>query len=261
MKQVRSDDLTILEVKQLSKIYGSKNVAQEVLKDINLSVDEGEFISIMGPSGSGKTTLLNVLSSIDYMTKGSIILNGKQLEKLSNKQLSEIRKKDIGFIFQDYNILHTLTVKENIMLPLSVQKVGKEEMNRRYNRIVEALNISDISDKYPSEISGGQRQRTSAARAFITYPKIIFADEPTGALDSKNTRDLLTRFEKINKIYDVTIIMVTHDPLAASFSNRVVMLKDGLTFTEIYQGQDNKQLFYEEILRAQSILGGKIYEF
>ena len=123
MKQVRSDDLTILEVKQLSKIYGSKNVAQEVLKDINLSVDEGEFISIMGPSGSGKTTLLNVLSSIDYMTKGSIILNGKQLEKLSNKQLSEIRKKDIGFIFQDYNILHTLTVKENIMLPLSVQKV------------------------------------------------------------------------------------------------------------------------------------------
>ena len=153
MKQVRSDDLTILEVKQLSKIYGSKNVAQEVLKDINLSVDEGEFISIMGPSGSGKTTLLNVLSSIDYMTKGSIILNGKQLEKLSNKQLSEIRKKDIGFIFQDYNILHTLTVKENIMLPLSVQKVGKEEMNRRYNRIVEALNISDISDKYPSELS------------------------------------------------------------------------------------------------------------
>ena len=183
--------MTILEVKQLSKIYGSKNVAQEVLKDINLSVDEGEFISIMGPSGSGKTTLLNVLSSIDYMTKGSITLNGKQLERLSNKQLSEIRKKDIGFIFQDYNILHTLTVKENIMLPLSVQKVGKEEMARRYNRIVEALNISDISDKYPSELSGGQRQRTSAARAFINLPSIIFADEPTGALDSKSTQDLL----------------------------------------------------------------------
>lgn len=253
--------MSILEVRQLSKVYGDKQAFQEVLKEINLDVDEGEFISIMGPSGSGKTTLLNVLSSIDYMTKGSITINGKQLEKLSNKQLSDIRKKDIGFIFQEYNLLHTLTVKENIMLPLSVLKLNKEEMNKRYRQITEALNIYDISDKYPSEISGGQRQRTSAARAFITYPKIIFADEPTGALDSKNTRDLLTRFEKINKIYDVTIIMVTHDPLAASFSNRVVMLKDGLIFTEIYQGQDNKQLFYEEILRAQSILGGKIYEF
>ena len=253
--------MSILEVRQLSKVYGDKQAFQEVLKEINLDIDEGEFISIMGPSGSGKTTLLNVLSSIDYMTKGSITINGKQLEKLSNKQLSDIRKKDIGFIFQEYNLLHTLTVKENIMLPLSVLKLNKEEMNKRYRQITEALNIYDISDKYPSEISGGQRQRTSAARAFITYPKIIFADEPTGALDSKNTRDLLTRFEKINKIYDVTIIMVTHDPLAASFSNRVVMLKDGLIFTEIYQGQDNKQLFYEEILRAQSILGGKIYEF
>lgn len=261
MKQVRSDDLTILEVKQLSKIYGSKNVAQEVLKDINLSVDEGEFISIMGPSGSGKTTLLNVLSSIDYMTKGSIILNGKQLEKLSNKQLSEIRKKDIGFIFQDYNILHTLTVKENIMLPLSVQKVGKEVMNRRYNRIVEALNISDISDKYPSELSGGQRQRTSAARAFINFPSIIFADEPTGALDSKSTQDLLKRLTFMNERFKTTIIMVTHDPVAASFSNRVVMLKDGQIFTEIYQGDDDKQTFYKEIIRTQSVLGGVNYEF
>lgn len=261
MKQVRSDDLTILEVKQLSKIYGSKNVAQEVLKDINLSVDEGEFISIMGPSGSGKTTLLNVLSSIDYITKGSIILNGKQLEKLSNKQLSEIRKKDIGFIFQDYNILHTLTVKENIMLPLSVQKVGKEEMNRRYNRIVEALNISDISDKYPSELSGGQRQRTSAARAFINFPSIIFADEPTGALDSKSTQDLLKRLTFMNERFKTTIIMVTHDPVAASFSNRVVMLKDGQIFTEIYQGDDDKQTFYKEIIRTQSVLGGVNYEF
>lgn len=253
--------MAILEVKQLSKIYGSKNLAQEVLKDINLSVDEGEFISIMGPSGSGKTTLLNVLSSIDYMTKGSITLNGKQLEKLSNKQLSEIRKKDIGFIFQDYNILHTLTVKENIMLPLSVQKVDKEEMNRRYHRIAEALNISDIRDKYPSELSGGQRQRTSAARAFINVPSIIFADEPTGALDSKSTQDLLKRLKLMNEKFNTTIIMVTHDPVAASFSNRVVMLKDGQIFTEIYQGDDDKQTFYKEIIRTQSVLGGVNYEF
>ncbi|MCH4355431.1 bacitracin ABC transporter ATP-binding protein [Staphylococcus sp. HMSC068D03] len=253
--------MAILQAKQIAKTYGNKQTEQEVLKDIDLSIEAGEFVAIMGPSGSGKTTLLNVLSSIDYLTHGSIILDGQQLEKLSNKVLSEIRKKDIGFIFQEYNLLHTLTVKENIMLPLSVQKIDKKEMNERYQRITQALNIFEISDKYPSDISGGQRQRTSAARAFITYPKIIFADEPTGALDSKNTRDLLQRFQKINELYNATIVMVTHDPLAASFSERVIMLKDGQIFTEIYQGEDDKNVFHKEILRAQSILGGMMYEF
>ncbi|MDU0423228.1 ABC transporter ATP-binding protein [Staphylococcus haemolyticus] len=253
--------MAILQAKQIAKTYGNKQTEQEVLKDIDLSIEAGEFVAIMGPSGSGKTTLLNVLSSIDYLTHGSIILDGQQLEKLSNKALSEIRKKDIGFIFQEYNLLHTLTVKENIMLPLSVQKLDKKEMNERYQRITQALNIFEISDKYPSDISGGQRQRTSAARAFITYPKIIFADEPTGALDSKNTRDLLQRFQKINELYNATIVMVTHDSLAASFSERVIMLKDGQVFTEIYQGEDDKNVFHKEILRAQSILGGMMYEF
>lgn len=253
--------VAILQAKQIAKTYGNKQTEQEVLKDIDLSIEAGEFVAIMGPSGSGKTTLLNVLSSIDYLTHGSIILDGQQLEKLSNKALSEIRKKDIGIIFQEYNLLHTLTVKENIMLPLSVQKLDKKEMNERYQRITQALNIFEISDKYPSDISGGQRQRTSAARAFITYPKIIFADEPTGALDSKNTRDLLQRFQKINELYNATIVMVTHDPLAASFSERVIMLKDGQVFTEIYQGEDDKNVFHKEILRAQSILGGMMYEF
>lgn len=253
--------VAILQAKQIAKTYGNKQTEQEVLKDIDLSIEAGEFVAIMGPSGSGKTTLLNVLSSIDYLTHGSIILDGQQLEKLSNKALSEIRKKDIGFIFQEYNLLHTLTVKENIMLPLSVQKLNKKEMNERYQRITQALNIFEISDKYPSDISGGQRQRTSAARAFITYPKIIFADEPTGALDTKNTRDLLQRFQKINELYNATIVMVTHDPLAASFSERVIMLKDGQVFTEIYQGEDDKNVFHKEILRAQSILGGMMYEF
>lgn len=253
--------VAILKTKQIAKTYGNKQTEQEVLKDIDLSIEAGEFVAIMGPSGSGKTTLLNVLSSIDYLTHGFIILDGQQLEKLSNKELSEIRKKDIGFIFQEYNLLHTLTVKENIMLPLSVQKLDKKEMNERYQRITQALNIFEISDKYPSDISGGQRQRTSAARAFITYPKIIFADEPTGALDTKNTRDLLQRFQKINELYNATIVMVTHDPLAASFSERVIMLKDGQVFTEIYQGEDDKNVFHKEILRAQSILGGMMYEF
>ncbi|MDU0440102.1 ABC transporter ATP-binding protein [Staphylococcus haemolyticus] len=253
--------MAILQAKQIAKTYGNKQTEQEVLKDIDLSIEAGEFVAIMGPSGSGKTTLLNVLSSIDYLTHGSIILDGQQLEKLSNKALSEIRKKDIGFIFQEYNLLHTLTVKENIMLPLSVQKLDKKEMNERYQRITQALNIFEISDKYPSDISGGQRQRISAARAFITYPKIIFADEPTGALDSKNTRDLLQRFQKINELYNATIVMVTHDSLAASFSERVIMLKDGQVFTEIYQGEDDKNVFHKEILRAQSILGGMMYEF
>ena len=252
--------MTILEVNQLTKIYGNQHSSQEILHDINLSVDKGEFISIMGPSGSGKTTLLNVLSSIDYATQGSIKLNGQALDKLSNKDLSNIRKKEIGFIFQDYNILHTLTVKENIMLPLSVKKIPKQEMKERYEKVVEALNIKDISDKYPSELSGGQIQITSAARAFITNPSIIFADEPTGALDSKSTQDLLKRLTKMNELFNTTIIMVTHDPVAASYSNRVVMLKDGRIFTEIFQGEDNKQTFYNEIIRTQSVLGGVNYD-
>ena len=246
----RSVKVAILEVKQLTKIYGTKKMAQEVLRDINMSIEEGEFIAIMGPSGSGKTTLLNVLSSIDYISQGSITLKGKKLEKLSNKELSDIRKHDIGFIFQEYNLLHTLTVKENIMLPLTVQKLDKEHMLNRYEKVAEALNILDISDKYPSELSGGQRQRTSAARAFITLPSIIFADEPTGALDSKSTQDLLKRLTR----------MVTHDPVAASYANRVVMLKDGQIFTELYQGDDDKHTFFKEIIRVQSVLGGVNYD-
>ncbi|HDG9529949.1 bacitracin ABC transporter ATP-binding protein [Staphylococcus aureus] len=253
--------MTILEVKQLTKIYVNKKMAQEVLRDINMSVEEGEFIAIMGPSGSGKTTLLNVLSSIDYISQGSITLKGHKLEKLSNKALSDIRKHDIGFIFQEYNLLHTLTVKENIMLPLTVQKLDKDTMLDRYEKVAEALNILDISDKYPSELSGGQRQRTSAARAFITLPSIIFADEPTGALDSKSTQDLLKRLMKMNEEIKTTIIMVTHDPVAASYANRVVMLKDGQIFTELYQGDDDKHTFFKEIIRVQSVLGGINYEF
>jgi len=251
--------MAILTANQLSKVYGHKQ-KYRALNNISFSVEKGEFVAVMGPSGSGKTTLLNVLSSIDTISGGTVEVEGKEINKLSHKEVANFRKQHLGFIFQDYNILNTLTVKENIMLPLSVQKLDKQIMHERYQRIVEALNISDISDKYPSELSGGQRQRTSAARAFINLPSIIFADEPTGALDSKSTLDLLKRLKYMNEEFNTTILMVTHDPVAASFSNRVVMLKDGQIFTELYQGDDDKQTFYKEIIRTQSVLGGINYE-
>lgn len=210
----------------------------------------------MGPSGSGKTTLLNVISSIDSISGGTVEISGNEINQLSNKKLAQFRKKELGFIFQDYSVLPTLTVKENIMLPLSVQKMKKDEMEKNYQDVTEALGIYDLSDKYPSEISGGQQQRTAAARAFVHQPSIIFADEPTGALDSKSAQDLLHRLEDMNKQFNSTIIMVTHDPSAASFAQRVIMLKDGDIHSEILQQSKTKSKFYNEIIQLQSALGG-----
>lgn len=252
--------MSILKARQLTKVYGNKKVSQEVLSDIDLDVEAGEFIAIMGPSGSGKTTLLNVLSSIDYISQGLIEINGHRIDKMSNRQLANFRKRSVGFIFQDYNVLHTLTVKENIMLPLSIQKIDKAEMTERFKEITEVLGITDIINKYPNEISGGQKQRTAAARAFINNPSIIFADEPTGALDSKSAQDLLVRMKDINASRKTTIVMVTHDPVAASYSDRVIMLKDGKIHSEIVQGNDDKQTFYQEIIQTQSVLGGVVHD-
>lgn len=226
--------MTILSVQHVSKTYGKKHTFQ-ALKDINFDIQKGEFVAIMGPSGSGKTTLLNVLSSIDQISSGSVIANGQELNKLNQKALAKFRKESLGFIFQDYSILPTLTVKENIMLPLSVQKMSKATMEENYKAITTALGIYDLGNKYPSELSGGQQQRTAAARAFVHKPQIIFADEPTGALDSKSANDLLQRLEEMNKSFDTTIVMVTHDPVAASFAERVIMLKDGQIHTQLYQ--------------------------
>lgn len=251
--------MTILKVNKLSKVYGDKQ-KYKALKDISFSVEKGEFVAIMGPSGSGKTTLLNVLSSIDNISGGSVEVDGNEINKLSNKKLANFRKKQLGFIFQDYSVLPTLTVKENIMLPLSVQKIQKSEMEQNYKEVTEALGINDLGNKYPSEISGGQQQRTAAARAFVHKPNIIFADEPTGALDSKSAQDLLNRLEDMNKQFNSTIIMVTHDPSAASFAERVIMLKDGNIHSEIYQGDDSKQDFYQEIIKLQSALGGVTHD-
>mgnify|MGYP002716313182 FL=1 len=247
--------MPILNVNHVSKIYGTKQKFK-ALHDINFSVDKGEFVAIMGPSGSGKTTLLNVISSIDSISDGTVEISGNEINQLSNKKLAQFRKKELGFIFQDYSVLPTLTVKENIMLPLSVQKMKKDEMEKNYQDVTEALGIYDLSDKYPSEISGGQQQRTAAARAFVHQPSIIFADEPTGALDSKSAQDLLHRLEDMNKQFNSTIIMVTHDPSAASFAQRVIMLKDGDIHSEIHQQSKTKSKFYNEIIQLQSALGG-----
>ncbi|TDW10610.1 ABC-type lipoprotein export system ATPase subunit [Staphylococcus sp. AtDRG32] len=247
--------MPILNVNHVSKIYGTKQKFK-ALHDINFSVDKGEFVAIMGPSGSGKTTLLNVISSIDSISDGTVEISGNEINQLSNKKLAQFRKKELGFIFQDYSVLPTLTVKENIMLPLSVQKMKKDEMEKNYQDVTEALGIYDLSDKYPSEISGGQQQRTAAARAFVHRPSIIFADEPTGALDSKSAQDLLHRLEDMNKQFNSTIIMVTHDPSVASFAQRVIMLKDGDIHSDIHQQSKTKSTFYNEIIQLQSALGG-----
>lgn len=248
--------MTILQAQKIYKSYGNKLNRQEVLKGIDLEVGEGEFISIMGASGSGKTTLLNVLSSIDKVSQGSIQIEGNELTAMKDQQLATFRKKHLGFIFQDYNLLDTLTVKENILLPLTIQKVSKKAANSMFQAIAEELGIYEIKDKYPNEISGGQKQRTSAARAFIHEPSIIFADEPTGALDSKAASDLLNKLSEVNEKRKATIVMVTHDPAAASYSSRVIFIKDGQIYSQLNKGGETRQSFFKDIMKTQGVLGG-----
>ncbi|AME07724.1 ABC transporter ATP-binding protein [Bacillus siamensis] len=246
----------ILEAGNIRKNYGNKLNKQEVLKGIDLQIQKGEFVSIMGPSGSGKTTLLNVLSSIDKVSAGTIRLNETEITSMKEKQLAEFRKRHLGFIFQDYNLLDTLTVKENILLPLSITKMPKKEADRRFAETAEELGIYELRDKYPSEISGGQKQRTSAARAVIHEPGIIFADEPTGALDSKAASDLLNKLSRLNQKRRATIVMVTHDPVAASYSGRVVFIKDGRVYTQLNKGGQDRPDFFQDIMKTQGVLGG-----
>jgi len=252
--------MTILSGRKIKKIYGKKATAQEVLKGIDLEVSKGEFVGIMGPSGSGKTTLLNVLASIDKATEGVIEISGHNLRTMKEKTLSNFRREQLGFIFQDYNLLDTLTVKENILLPLSISKISKKEAEQRFQEITRILDIQELANKYPNEISGGQKQRTSAARSLISNPTIVFADEPTGALDSKAATALLSNLEKINKDKKVTIMMVTHDAAAASFCSRVLFLKDGQLYTELYKGEKNRKQFFQEIINTQGVLGGDGYD-
>ncbi|WFA87606.1 ABC transporter ATP-binding protein [Paenibacillus amylolyticus] len=247
---------TVLLAEGLRKSYGSKGNAQQVLQGINLRVTEGEFVGIMGPSGSGKTTLLNALATIDRPTDGEIFIQEYEISRMKDRQLSDIRRQHLGFIFQDYNLLDTLTVKENILLPVSLTNMSKIEAEHEFNEIAEILGIKELADKYPTEISGGQKQRTSAARALIHSPSLVFADEPTGALDSKAASNLLEKLHEINQSRQVTIVMVTHDPLASSYCSRVVFLKDGKVFAELYRGEKTRETFFKDILDMQAVLGG-----
>jgi bacitracin transport system ATP-binding protein len=253
--------MIILEASKLHKSYGNKFNKQEVLKGIDLEIHEGEFVSIMGASGSGKTTLLNVLSSIDKVSSGSIKIDAQEMTRMKEKQLAQFRKNHLGFIFQEYNLLDTLTVKENILLPLSISNTPKREADEKFKVVATELGIFDLKDKYPNEISGGQKQRTSAARSFIHEPSIIFADEPTGALDSKSASDLLNKLSELNEKRKATIVMVTHDPTAASYCSRVVFIKDGQIYTQLNKGEQERPHFFKDIIKTQGVLGGVQYEY
>ncbi|HBE9443729.1 ABC transporter ATP-binding protein [Clostridioides difficile] len=246
--------MKILTVNNLSKVYGKK-IIFNALNDINFSIEDGEFVGIMGPSGSGKTTLLNMISTIDKPTTGTMELKDKNLLLLKGEELALFRRRELGFVFQDFNLLDTLTIGENIVLPLTLDKVSVKEQDRRLNEVSEILGIKDLLGKRTFEVSGGQAQRTAIARALINRPSILLADEPTGNLDSKSLKTVMELFQKINKENKVTTMMVTHDPLAASYCSRILFIKDGAIYNEIYKGSSREQ-FYQDIMDVLTLLGG-----
>ncbi len=245
----------VLEIRNLTKDYGSKGFSTTVLKGIDLSVCRGDFIAIMWPSGSGKTTLLNILSTIDRPTMGSVILDGKEITQIRNRELSKLRRDKIGFIFQDYNLLDTMTLQDNIALPLALNGVSGKECMERSGELARQFGLADHLKKYPYQLSGGQKQRGAACRALVTEPEIVFADEPTGALDSRSSRDLLECLKGVNDSGQATILMVTHDAYSASYAKDVYILNDGLIQCRISRGRDRKE-FYDRIIDMQASLGG-----
>ncbi len=248
----------ILEVKNVEKYYGNKSNLTKAIDNISFKVEEGEFVGIMGASGSGKTTLLNCISTIDRVTSGNIIINGKDITKLKGNNLNKFRREELGFIFQDFNLLDTLTAYENIALALTIQKVNHKEIDSRVKDIAEKLGINEILDKYPYQISGGQKQRVASARAIVTNPKLVLADEPTGALDSKSARQLLESFESLNQKLGATILLVTHDAFTASYTDRIIFIKDGKIFNELEKGNSTRKEFFEKIIEVQTLLGGDL---
>ena len=249
---------TILKIEDIEKYYGNESSLTKAIDHISFEVNKGEFISIMGASGSGKTTLLNCISTIDRVTSGHIYLEGKDITKLKGNELNKFRREELGFIFQDFNLLDTLTAYENIALALSIQNVNAKEIEKRIKEIAQKLNILDILKKYPYQMSGGQKQRVASARAIITNPKLILADEPTGALDSKSSKMLLESFEALNKELKATILMVTHDAFTSSYASRVIFIKDGKIFHELIRGNDTRKEFFDKIIDVVTLLGGNL---
>lgn len=239
----------IVSIKDVKKVYGSGNDKKtEALKGISFEVAKGEFVGIMGASGSGKSTLLNILSTLDKPTSGKVSINQKDVTKLKGNQLADFRSEEIGFIFQDFNLLENMTAAENIAVPLSLQGLKPKEIRRRVKSIASRLSIDHILGSYPATISGGQKQRVTAARALVTHPTILLGDEPTGALDSKSARDLLDTMEELNKNDQVSILLVTHDPFSASYCQRILFIKDGVIHQEIKRDNRSREDFYREIL-------------
>lgn len=246
----------LLHVEHIEKYYGNPGTVTKALNQVSFDVQAGEFISIMGASGSGKTTLLNCISTIDTVSSGHILLDGQDITTISEKDIASFRRDCLGFVFQDFNLLDTLTLEENIALPLTISETPPKEIDQRVLQIADKLLISDILKKFPTQVSGGQKQRCAFARAVICNPKLIMADEPTGALDSNSSRVLLEVMSKFNQEIGSTILMVTHDAFSASYADRILFLKDGRIFNEIFKGEKTRSTFYHEILDVLSLLGG-----
>ena len=247
---------SILSVQNIEKYYGGKGAVTKAVNHISFEVGRGEFLGIMGASGSGKTTLLNCISTIDKVTAGRIIVDGRDVTHLKGKALSQFRRQQLGFIFQDFNLLDTLTAYENIALALSIQSVPAKEIEQRVRQVAAQLSIGHVLDKFPYQMSGGEKQRTASARAIITKPSLILADEPTGALDSKSARMLLDSLVRMNDGLGATILMVTHDAFTASYAKRILFIKDGEIFSELVRGGDSRKEFFERILQVVTLLGG-----
>lgn len=247
----------LLKVDNIKKTYGKSSAAYTALENISFDIHAGEFVGIMGPSGAGKSTLLNMLT-IDSPTEGKIYMNDTSIHDMKGADLTDFRRDNLGFIFQDYNLLDSLTVKENILLPLAIAKIPAKEITILVNRIAKVFGIEDLLAKYPYQISGGQKQRTAAARALVTEPALILADEPTGALDSKSATGLLESLSELNENNNSTIMMVTHDAYAASFCRRIIFIKDGTLSTEIYRRGKTRKAFFQEILDVLATIGGEV---
>jgi putative ABC transport system ATP-binding protein len=246
----------ILEVVNVEKYYGSRENITKALNNVSFRVEEGEFLGIMGASGSGKTTLLNCISTVDTVSSGNIMVRGKDITQMRSSGLARFRREDLGFIFQDFNLLDTLTIHENIALALTINRHKKKDIDAKVKDIASELGIEDILQKYPYEVSGGQKQRCACARALITDPKLVLADEPTGALDSRSAQMLIEMIAHLNKELGATILMVTHDSFTASYAHRILFIKDGRIFSELIRGKDTRKEFFNKIIEVISLLGG-----